>query len=435
MKKTVFALSMMLIVLVGCQPSPEPMPTSTPTPVPPTPTPTPSITVEDLIGVWNYACKYLQFREDGTYHQGSNPGTLEEYPSEMGTFQLDGISLTLITSEDSYLCPGQTGSFEVDLTEQGQLKLMAPEDECRGRGSGMSGGLWSRVSPTAAPVSPTPAATESAITYPVTVTKDAVYAIALQPDVSPSKWRLDVYAPTEPGPWPVVVFAHVLGARKENYAILSRGIAEQGAVIFTISWPTMNPDTAVQNDGRGFREMLETLACAIRFARARAADFGGDSGQMILVGHSLGGGAGAHIALVGDEVDRLWEDFAALRGGPPPQVDCVVSGVSAHVNAFVGIAGAYDAFVGTNGKYGREWLQERDPELWEMFYSSLGQNPDLEIRLIHGEDDPTIPFENSGEFAAALTEAGYDTELSQFDGGHYLPLELTVETVMEIARD
>ena len=433
MKKTVFALSMMLIVLVGCQPSPQPMPTSTPTPVPPTPTP--SITVEDLIGLWSFACKYLQFREDGTYRQGGDPAILEEYPSEIGTFQFDGISLTLITNEDSLWCPGRTGSFEVELTEQGQLNFMAPEDECPERGSGMSASLWTRVSPTAAPVSPTPAATESAVTYPVTATKDAAYAMALQPDVSPPEWRLDVYAPSEPGPWPVVVFAHGLGARKEGYAILSRGIAEQGAVVFAINWPTMNPDTAVQNDGRGFREMLETLACAIRFAGARAPDYGGDAARVALVGFSLGGGAGAHIALVGDEVDRLWEEFAALRGGPPPQVDCTVSGGSAHVDAFVGIAGAYDAFVGTDGKYGREWLQERDPELWEMFYSSLGRNLDLKVRLIHGEHDSTIPFENSVEFDTALAEAGYDTELSQFDGGHYVPLELTVETVMEIARD
>ena len=44
MKKTVFVLSMTLIVLVGCQPSPQPMPTSTPTSPPPAPTAAPIAT-------------------------------------------------------------------------------------------------------------------------------------------------------------------------------------------------------------------------------------------------------------------------------------------------------------------------------------------------------------------------------------------------------
>jgi len=435
-----FVLILSALIVSGCGPTtaqPAPVP-STPTAVPPTPVPpmpTPSITVEDLIGVWNRACMYLQFREDGTFRQGGSPDRLEEYPSEVGTFQLDGTSLTLITSEDSFLCSGQTGSFEVELTQQGQLKLMLREDECRARGSGMSRGLWTRVSPTGAPVSPTPAATESAVTFPVTVTEDAVYAVALQPDVSPPEWRLDVYAPTEPGPWPVVVFAHGLGDRKENNAILSRSIAEQGAVVFTIGYPTMDPSVAITDNGRGFREMLDTLACAIRFARARAPDNGGDAARVTLVGFSLGGGAGAHIALVGDDLDRRWEEFVSLRGGPPRQVECEVSGGSAHVDAFVGVAGAYDAFVGTDGKYGREWLQDKDPELWEMLNSSLGENLDLKVRLIHGEHDSTIPFENSVEFDTALAEAGYDTVLIPHDGYHEIPTELTVQTVMEVARD
>ena len=51
------------------------------------------------------------------------------------------------------------------------------------------------------------------------------------------------------------------------------------------------------------------------------------------------------------------------RGGPTRQVDCKVDQGSTHVDAFVGIAGPYDAFVGYDGKYGREFLQEKDPNL------------------------------------------------------------------------
>jgi predicted esterase len=381
-------------------------------------------------------CEYFQIREDGTYHEGHRIDRLEEYPSEVGTFQLDGTALTLIAGDVSVFCSsGQTGSFEVELTQQGQLRFMSPEDECLVRGTGMSSGLWTRVSPTGAPVSPTPAATESAVTFPVTVTEDAVYAIALQPDVSPSEWRLDVYGPTKPGAWPVVVFVHGISETKVAGVELSRALAEQGAVVVTVEWPTMDPIWAVRDNGRGFREMSETLACALCFVRARASDYGGDATRVTVVGFSLGGGAGAHIALVGDDLDRRWEEFGSLRGGPPRQVECAVSGSSAHVDAFVGVAGAYSAFVGTDGKYGREWLQGKAPELWGMLYSSLGENLDLKVRLIHGESDPIVPFESSVDFDTTLAEVGYDTVLIPHEGYHEIPTELTVETIMEVARD
>jgi hypothetical protein len=442
----VFIVSLGLVIAAcgGSQPAPTPVPpTPTPvpptsTPVPPTPTPVPptptlSITVEDSIGVWSRGCKYLQFREDGTYRGGRHPD-LEKYPSEVGSFHLDGTSLTLIMSEDSVLCPGQTGSFEVELIDRDQLKLTLREDECQPRGSGMTGGPWTRVSPTEALVSPTAAATEPTVTSPVTVTKDIVYAMGTQQEEGP-EWKLDEYAPTEPGDWPVVVYLHGRDETKEGSTILPQAIAEQGAIVFIIEYPDMHPTMAIRDNGRGYREMTETLACAIRIARARASDFGSDTTHVTVVGFSLGGGVGSHNALVGDSLDRRWEEFAASRGGPPRQVDCEMSEGSTHVDALVGIAGAYDAFVGYDGWYGREWMQEQDPDLWEMFYSSIGNNPDLIIRLIHGKLDGKIPCENAVEFEATLAEAGYDVKLIQFVGGHTVPLELTVQTVMEVVRD
>jgi dipeptidyl aminopeptidase/acylaminoacyl peptidase len=70
-----------------------------------------------------------------------------------------------------------------------------------------------------------------------------------------------------------------------------------------------------------------------------------------------------------------------------------------------------------------------------MLYSSLGENLDLKVRLIHGKYDSIIPFETSVDFDTALAEAGYDTVLIPHEGHHEIPTELTVETVMEVARD
>jgi len=260
---------------------------------------------------------------------------------------------------------------------------------------------------------PTPTVVTPTMTPPVKVTSDVVYATLLQPDVT--ELRLDVYAPEEAGTWPVIVFLHGFEGNKEYFAPLSQAMVEQGAVVFTVNWPTWIPDLAARENGKGFRETSEVLSCAIRFARAKASDYGGDPSQVALVGFSYGASYGAWVSLAGDNLGRLWEEFASIRGEPPPQVECVVSGVPAEVDAFVGIAGRYDF---------AELLQERDPELWQIAspYAHLGQDLDLRVRLIHGERDSAVRSEHSVQFNDVLAEAGYDTSLTLFDGLHRVPL-------------
>jgi hypothetical protein len=61
-------------------------------------------------------------------------------------FRLEGTSLTFITSDESALCAGQTGSYQVELTEQGQLQFELEEDPCQERAIHHSGS-WSRYEP------------------------------------------------------------------------------------------------------------------------------------------------------------------------------------------------------------------------------------------------------------------------------------------------
>jgi predicted esterase len=271
----------------------------------------------------------------------------------------------------------------------------------------------------------TPTVTVPTMTPPSEVASDVAYAMPLQPDVA--EQRLDVYTP-EAAAGPVVVFLHGLDGNKEYLVSESQAIAEQGAVVFTVNWPVRIADLAARENGKGFREMSEVLSCASRFARAKASDYGGDPSQVTLVGFSYGAAAGAWVALAGDNLDRSWEGFASIQGGPPPQVECVVSGVSANVDAFVGIAGRY-GFAGP--------LQERDPELWQIAdpYAHLGQDLDLRVRLIHGERDNLVRPEHAVQFNDALAEAGYDTSLTLWDGKHRVPIELTVAEVIEVAGE
>jgi acetyl esterase/lipase len=178
--------------------------------------------------------------------------------------------------------------------------------------------------------------------------------------------------------------------------------------------------------------MGESVACAIHFARERASELGSDEPNVVLSGFSGGGGPAAHTALLGSTLEARWDEYGA-EGGPLRQVECEVTEGSTHVDALVAMGGAYDLFVPTyDGKYGMAYQQERDPELWRFLSSSIGANPDLQVRLLHGESDGVITYENSVGFEAMLIGAGYDVELTGFDGGHSVPMDLAVPTILEV---
>ncbi len=178
---------------------------------------------------------------------------------------------------------------------------------------------------------------------------------------------------------------------------------------------------------------ITRIACAVRFARATAADYGGDPSRITLMGNAEGASAGAVAALAGDDFEG----------------ECVVTDASARVDALVGYEGSYD-YVTTvyHSSMDHTTLKETDPELWEAInpYSHIGRNPGLQIRLIHGDDSDSrwydIAPEVSIEFHRALADAGYDVELAvvenashpdlQIDRSHVFPL--VVQQVMELAR-
>jgi acetyl esterase/lipase len=235
----------------------------------------------------------------------------------------------------------------------------------------------------------------------------------------------------------VVVLVPGFQMRKEGYRLISEAIASQRAVVFTIDWAAWtSPTRAAQGSGAKLREWSETVTCAVRFARATASDYGGDPERVTLVGHSAGGGLGLWEALAGNDLEPLWEGLASMRGGPPPQIDCLASGVSAYPDAFVGYGGAYASL---------EFLEEEDPEMWEVAspFAFIGGNPNLRIRFIHGEWDSVIPAEHidlSLQLLEDLTDAGYDATWTVVDAGHNFSHtgpagESTLQVIMEAVRD
>lgn len=287
------------------------------------------------------------------------------------------------------------------------------------------------VAPTLAPPTATAAATPTPA-YKVRVTKDVEYAKPLEADAPALK--LDVYAPAEPGPWPVVVVIHAGFQTKDSlrYTSLANELTGSGAVVVIPQHRSLAATVleATQENGREYREVDESCACAVRFARENAARYGGDPGQVTMFSDH---GRGLEAAFMGDHLHPRWEQVASIRGGPPQQVECLSGGDTAHVDAFVELSGDYQAL---------EVLKDSEPDLWAVTspYALLGGNPTLVVRLLFGEQLGTAQLERTQAYYEALRSAGYDAALTILPDTRYeIPwsgpdLETLLQVILEAAR-
>jgi acetyl esterase/lipase len=131
--------------------------------------------------------------------------------------------------------------------------------------------------------------------------------------------KLDVYKPRYSVKAPVLVFFYGgswQGGSRDLYSFVGASLAAQGIV-------TVVPDYSIFPPAR-FPMFVEDAARAVRFARARAAQWGGDPARLVLMGHS----AGAYIAAM-LSFDPQWLRKVGLNS----QTDLA---------AFIGLAGPYD---------------------------------------------------------------------------------------------
>jgi acetyl esterase/lipase len=209
-------------------------------------------------------------------------------------------------------------------------------------------------------------------TGPVTVTRDVAYGAG-------PRRMLDIYRPDGPGPFPVVVFFYGGSWRdgsKGDYKFVAASLARQG--ILTVV-PDYRVYPAVKYPG-----FVQDGAAAVAWTVAHAGAYGGDTGQLFLMGHS----AGAYIAVM----LALDPDFLTAEG---VRRDALAGAI--------GLAGPYD------------FLPIEDPDIIPIFAVPDqqatqpidhvdGHNPPL--FLAAGSDDTTVLPRNTTRLAAKVRAAG-----------------------------
>jgi dienelactone hydrolase len=255
---------------------------------------------------------------------------------------------------------------------------------------------------TAPPVTlSSPSSTTS--TTSTTAAIEGFVAVEVTEDLEVTSSRtMDVYEPTEDGPWPVVVMWHgqppSLNAPKSErhqMAELAAVVAEQGAVVFNVSYGARTPS-----------EFVNDIGCSLQLAAESAADFGGDPERLVVVGNSFGAAA----ALV-------WALDSPVRG--EQFIDCAADADSVQVLPDAVVATS----AGTNPRIlpVEAWQQADDAVLDAGTPILLmGGNPGLQAFFATQKSLSgvfALP-EESIALHEALLAAGYESTLVELAGAH-----------------
>ena len=103
---------------------------------------------DSVVGTWETISSgnFVVFNDDATYGVGhsvvsASADNVQFADIEFGTWSVQDGVLTFVTDEDSRMCPGVEGSWEVELLNDGDtLGVTEVSDECQQRNGGFGDG-------------------------------------------------------------------------------------------------------------------------------------------------------------------------------------------------------------------------------------------------------------------------------------------------------
>jgi acetyl esterase/lipase len=156
---------------------------------------------------------------------------------------------------------------------------------------------------------------------------------------------------------------------------------------------------------------VEDCLCALRWVAANAKQRHIDTTRLVVTGDSAGG----HLSLTTGMIPESAGLDRECPGVPLPKVAAIVD--------WYGITDVNDLLDGPNRKtYAVTWLssmpnrQEIAKRVSPLEYVRAGLPP---ILMIHGDADPTVPYQHSVRLKEALDKAGVPNQLYTIPGGHH----------------
>ena len=242
---------------------------------------------------------------------------------------------------------------------------------------------------------------------------DVAYA-----DNSPSQ-KLDLFLPTEPAsdePLPLIVFVHGGawrgGSKREGNNFLLSSVASGKYVGATI-------DYRLTSEAIWPAQIYDCKA-ALRWLRAHAKKYHFDPTRVGVIGASAGGHLAAMLGVTGD-VERL-EGKTGGNTDQKSRVACVVDEYGPSellaMSEFPSDI-EHDAPDSPESRLVGGPIQERKDAARNASPITYVSTDDPPFLLIHGTDDPLVPFDQSERFLGALKEEGVDALLIKVQGGKH----------------
>ncbi len=214
--------------------------------------------------------------------------------------------------------------------------------------------------------------------------------------------RLDIYKPDKPGNYPVIVYIYGGGwnsGNKELYALVAKKLIPYDVVVVVPRYQ-LYPDAT-------FAQMSDDVASALAWTVNNIAQYNGDPRRIIFGGQS----AGAQLSAM-----TVFDRNVLAAHNLTPSAIC----------AYYSISGVYDI----NAQYAFMRDKGRDSTVMTAVMGGVSRfaatspittvHADIpHILLVHGDQDDTVPLQQSQDFHAALQRVGANSALHVYTGrGH-----------------
>ncbi|EHR70652.1 esterase/lipase [Burkholderiales bacterium JOSHI_001] len=212
--------------------------------------------------------------------------------------------------------------------------------------------------------------------------------------------RLDIYRPAGVAPtggWPVVVFFYGgswNSGERAQYGFVGAALASRGVLALVADY-RLYPEVR-------FPHFLADSAQALAWGLEHAADYGGNTRRVFVMGHSAGGYNAAMLAL-----DGRW---LAATGHSPRELA-----------GFIGLAGPYDFLPMTNRDAQPVFFHpDYPPHTQPMAFANSAAPPSF---LAAGTTDSLVnPQRNTAALAARLSAAGVRVSLHRYEHVNHMTL-------------